>query len=107
MKYSIIRLIRFLLPILLVLFVVYYYPRRLKDIFGEDHFLLPYLYLYGLGIPFFIFNMYLMIRYKGLQLHIPGEKKWMLIFICGLICSFILHSVWILLATQIPFKGLV
>ncbi len=84
----------------------YSYPRWLVSSFGESHYLSPYLYLYGLGVPIFVFNMWLMVRNGGMRLNIPGEKRWIFIFMCGLACSFVLHTLWVVVATYFPFKGL-
>ena len=81
------------------------YPRFLEAFLGEDHFLSSYLYLYGLGIPIFIFNMWQMIRLDALSFKVPGERKWLFIFIAGLSCSCLLHTVWVLAAALFPFKG--
>ena len=83
----------------------YIYPRQLVTVFGEDHFLSSYLYLYGLGVPVFIFNMWLMVKLDALSFKAPGEKKWLFIFTGGLLCTFALHTVWVLVAALIPFKG--
>ena len=83
----------------------YCYPRWLVVTFGESHYLSPYLYLYGLGGPIFIFTMALMIHFKALNFKIPGEKKWAVIFVSGLFGSWLIHTVWIAAAVLAPFYG--
>ncbi len=95
----------FLLLVFCAIVGVFIYPRQLVAVFGEDHFLSSYLYLYGLGVPIFIFNMWLMIRLNALSFKVPGEKKWLFIFIGGLVCTYVLHTMWVLVAALLPFKG--
>ena len=90
---------------ILFLYLVYFYPRVLSKYLGEDHVLSSYLYIYVFGIIFFIFNMWLLIRSKALNLNREGEKKWMWFFIGCLLWGCLMHAMWIFTATYFPFKG--
>ena len=85
---------------------VYFFPRYLTNYLGENHFLSSYLYIYTLGILFFSLNIFLLLRSKALYLKREGEKKWLFLFIIGLICAMTMHGTWIATAVLFPFKGI-
>lgn len=86
---------------------VYFFPRYLVNHLGENHFLSSYLYIYTLGILFFSLNIFLLLRSKALNVKREGEKKWLFIFILGLICTMTLHGTVIAVAVLAPFKGFI
>ncbi len=80
----------------------FFFPRLLKEVLGEAHFLSAYLYIYGSGIPFFILGISLLLKSKALNLQTAGEKKWLIFFIAGFVYNLLAHGVWILTAVQFP-----
>ena len=88
-----------------LLIFVYIFPRGLTKILGQEHFLSSWLYIYTLGLIFFIVNIRFLLKSKAIRLDRAGEKKWFLLFIFGLLCTLSFHGVWILTAVILPFKG--
>ena len=86
--------------------LIYFYPRWLSRLMGEDHFLFSWFYIYFFGTLFFIFNMGLLLKSRALNLAKPGETKWFWFFTLALIWGMVLHGLWILMAVPLPFKGL-
>ncbi len=88
-----------------VVFCVYFYPRVLKIYLGEEHFLFSYLYVYFFGSLYFIFNIWLLLSSKAIDLKKSGEKTWFLFFTGSVLWGMLLHGLWILVAFPLPFKG--
>ena len=90
-----------LIPIVLT---IYYYPRYLVKTFGENSPWLGYLYTYGIGGILFILSLLWIFTRPKDRLRKREELLWLLAISFGLIFSFSLHGLWILLSLSTPIK---
>ncbi len=98
---SIIYAFSLLIPIIAI---IYFYPRYLIKSFGEGSPWLGYLYTYGIGGIFFILSVLWIFTRQKSSLRKREEFFWLLIVVCGLIFSFLMHGLWILLSLSFPMK---
>ncbi|MCY4513090.1 MAG: hypothetical protein OXB86_05325 [Bdellovibrionales bacterium] len=85
---------------------VYFWPRYLSEILGEQSPWISYLYTYGLGVLFFAFTTFWIFFSPSRNPKKRKQDTFWLFVLCGtLIYGMALHGFWIWFAVSYPFKG--
>jgi hypothetical protein len=90
---------------LVILFVVYFYPRFLVRTLGPADPWTSYLYQYGMGLMVFLVGLALILRTGACQLGRGRDGFWFKVLLGGFVFFAALHALWILAALHIPFLG--
>ena len=93
------------LIIVILLVVVYAFPRLLISQLGPSDPWTSYLYQYGFGAIVFVIGINLILKSGSCNLKRQNDRFWFKWIIAGFFFFAILHLVWILLAINIPVKG--
>lgn len=88
-----------------VLAFIYFFPRAIVSLFGQESPWSSYFYQYGLGSLFFVTGIILITKTKGLRVSRGHDRKWLRYMWVGLACYAAIHAWWILLALHYPVKG--
>ena len=81
------------------------FPRVIVAWLGEANPWTSYLYLYGLGLAFFVFGIVLILRTRACTLGRGRDTTWFRVLLGGYVFFASLHALWIVAAQQIPYKG--
>ena len=99
------KIIKYCLALLFIVFLIYFVPRYLIFTFGQKYYLNSLIYIYSFGTLVFVFNIFWLIKSGALNLNHPGEKKWLAIFSFCLLWWMFVHSLWTGFAKIYPFSG--
>jgi len=88
-----------------ILAVVYFYPRLIVGWLGEANPWTSYLYQYGLGALAFGVGLLLILKTRSCQLGRGRDTYWFIWLLVGFFIFAVVHALWIILALSVPVKG--
>ena len=87
--------------------ICYFYPRLLVNVLGESNPWTSYFYMYGFGLVTFAIGMLVILKSGALKPSRGNERMWMHMLLGGFVFFSTLHGLWVILALNVPFKGIV
>jgi hypothetical protein len=90
-----------------VIAICYFYPRILVGLLGKENPWTSYFYMYGFGLVTFAIGMLVILKSGALKPGRGNERMWMHLLLGGFVFFSTLHGLWVILAINIPFKGVV
>jgi hypothetical protein len=91
--------------ILILLAVIYSYPRWIIAKLGEENPWTSYLYQYGFGLIFFLVGITIILKAGACR---PGRGRdtfWLGVLFSGFVFFAAVHALWILASLNIPYLG--
>ena len=91
--------------IVVLIVIIYAYPRWLVSWGGPEQPWTNYLYHYGFGLAFFGTGLCILLKTGACRLGRGHDRHWFNMLVAGFIGYATVHAVWILLALKIPSLG--
>lgn len=91
--------------ILILLGIIYSYPRWIIGWLGEANPWTSYLYQYGFGLIFFLVGIYVILKAGACR---PGRGRdsfWLGVLFSGFVFFAVAHALWIVASLSIPYLG--
>ena len=91
--------------LVLLLGLVYLYPRLIIAWLGPANPWTSYLYQYGFGLVFFAIGIRLILRTGACRPGRGRDRFWLAVLLVGFVFFATAHALWIVLAQRVPYLG--